>query len=102
MTHKATFFNYLSARAIEARLGVRVDVTDQADVPLLVAQALRAKDGGGWDFLAADEQRRRIGYAANTLAELVTPAMTPELLLERRAKADVGRWLDAIKRLIPS
>jgi len=102
VTSKATFFNYLSPHAIEATLGVRIDVTDQADVPLLVAQALRAKEGGGWESLTANEQRRRIGYAANALAESIAPSMTPELLLERRAKGDVGRWLDAIKRLIPS
>lgn len=101
VTSKATFFDYLSPRAIEAKLGVRVDVTDKADVPVLVAHALRARDGGSWDFLAADEQGRRIDWAANTLAERVAPAMTPELLLERRAKSDVGHWLNAIKRLLP-
>lgn len=102
VTSKATFFNYLSTRAIEAKLGVRVDVTDTADLPTLVAHALQAKDGGGWDFLGANEQSRRIGYAADTLTERVATVMTPELLLERRAKSEVGHWLNAIKRLIPS
>lgn len=101
VTTKATFFNYLSPRAIEEKLGIRVEFNDKANVRELVARALFVKHHEtGWERLDEVERNRRIELAGYILAEQVAPAMTPELLLERRAKADVGRWLDGIKRLI--
>lgn len=101
VTTKATFFNYLSPRAIEEKLGIRVEFNDKANVRELVARALAVKHhDAGWERLDEIERNGRIESAGDILAEQVAPAMTPELLLERRAKADVGRWLDAVKRLI--
>ncbi len=101
VTRKSTFFNYLPASAIGEKLGIDVTVTDTSDVLTPVAQALQAKHGLAWDGIGKPEQARLRGYAEQILAEQVAPALTPELLLERRAKGEVGRWLDAIKRLTP-
>lgn len=99
---KATFFNYLSSRAIEAALGVRVEVTDHNDVPLLTASALgtqRPRDAvPGIDL---NDHGYPVLKAMDLLANRVAPAMTADMLAERHAKADVSRWLYYIKLQLP-
>ena len=100
-TTKRGFYNYLHPRLIQELLGVSVEMTDHTDVPLQVALAPVAREGRGWDFVAAEEQSRRLEEAKRLLVTRVAPAMTPELLTERKGRADVSRWLYAIKLNLP-
>jgi hypothetical protein len=100
-TTKRSFCNYLHPRLIQEQLGVTIEMTDRTDVPLQVALAPVAKEGRGWAFVPAEEQRQRLEEAKRLLVTRVAPAMTPELLTERKGKADVSRWLYAIKLNLP-
>ena len=44
---------------------------------------------------------RLLVEAGHALAEQAAPAMTLEMLAERRGKSDVSRWIYAIKLQLP-
>jgi len=101
-TTKARLFNYISPRAIQETLGVAVEVSDRNDVPRLTAQALHAKRAPAtWDSLGPELQATQVQNAERLLSEEVGPAITPEMLVERRAKSDVTGWLYYIKLNLP-
>lgn len=103
VTSKATFFNYLSPQAIRGGLGVDVEVTDTNDVPLATAQALQAKKDPSrpWNSLDRGQQERLVDEAKDLLCTEAAPRMTEWMLVERKAKSEVARWLYAIKLRLP-
>ena len=102
-TRKATFFNYLSPQVIQEGMGVDVEVTDTNDVPLATAQALHARQApsSSWSSLDSGEQSRLIADAKDLLCAEAAPRMTERMLVERKAKSEVARWLYAIKLRLP-
>ena len=100
ITRRASFFNYLAPAAIEKSLGVRVEVTDTSDVPANVARML-LPEGADWDSLGSEEQVRQIEAAKERLSREAATRMTIDLVRERKAKAEMLRWLYAAKLRLP-
>jgi len=102
LTQKAEAENYLHPDAIQKVLGVRVEVTDDNDVPMEVAKALYEAKGGSWDELPDKKKEKRESNVKKWLNNEVAAAMTIEMLQERGALEEIRTWLGAIKERLRS
>ena len=101
LTAKAEAENYLHQDAIQAVLGIEVEVTDDNDVPLEVARAAHevSESQKGWDDLPAEKQRKKKSRAKQRLNREVAQALTIEMLRERGALDEIREWFSAMKTL---
>jgi len=102
LTTKRQMENYLHPKAITtARPGIEVKVTDEEDVPLVVAKAVQALTKGGkpWENLSKDTKRKKIDHAKRWLNTDAAAQMTPELLDEIDTNQEVKGWLRKISEM---
>jgi len=101
VTRKRTLENYLHSQAIQEAGGVKVQFTDEDDVPDLVAQACyeRSTPAMPWESLPARARRRYRNHVKRWLNTRAVDRMTSERLAERDPQGEVRSWLLAIAEL---
>ncbi len=100
ITNKRELENYLHAEAIEAKLSVCVTVTDDCNVPELVAEATHSAATDPhktpWNDLTEKVRGKKVCQAKRRLNTEAVDAMTPGRIDERGGKKEVVGWLEAI------
>lgn len=98
-TKKLELENYLCSEAITeayAQNGLIIEipeVTDDMDVPNLVAKALQNSSGGRqWDELSAEEQKKKEGKCKKVLNTIAVEKMTVERINQREALEELTSW----------
>lgn len=99
LTTKREIENYLHPDAVRTVLGVKVEIGDDADVPLLTARALHEASESlkTWDEVEEDKQNRKAGRAKRRLCQEVIAQMSREQLRERDARGEVEGWFQRIQ-----
>jgi hypothetical protein len=98
LTNRREMENYLHPRAIEEFYGFQIEVTPEADVPAMVAEAQHNRSGSekSWADLCDKKRSKKISNAKRTLNEKVAAAMTLEDLRECDPQGEVLGWLREI------
>ena len=102
VTSKRSLENYLHSSAVFEASGIAVEVSDEEDVPELVARSAHQSQhvGTPWEQLTT-RCRRRLRYQAKRwLNTRAVERMTPERLVERDPNGEVRSWLETIGMLI--
>jgi putative ATP-dependent endonuclease of the OLD family len=101
-TKKRELENYLPSEIIAKALGVSVTVTDDVDVPELVARALHEAVAGTepWERLDDSTRKTKIGRAKRRLRDEVVPRLTIEGLKDRAAVGEISEWMTVIGSLL--
>lgn len=102
LTNKREAENYLHPDAIREVLDVEVEISDDNDVPEMVARAIHEREKGTerWEQLSDEKRKKKEGRAKHRLNNEVAAAMTVERLRERNALDEIRSWLSAIKEVI--
>ena len=101
VTSKRSLENYLSSAAVFEASGFEVAITDDANVPELVARRVNEghESGVSWDDLSARARKRLCYKAKKWLNTRAVEQMTPARLEERDPNAEVRSWLTTIATL---
>lgn len=98
-TIKMELENYLSKEAIEesyALNGLTInhpDITDDMDVPNIVAQTLQnSSNGRAWDDLTDEEQKKKESKCKKHLNTIAVEKMTIERLANRNGLDEISQW----------
>jgi len=102
LTTKREVENYLHPDAIRDVLGVNVQISDDSDVPEMVARAIHEQGEGAvpWDQLNEEKRRKKETRAKQRLNNEVAAAMTVARLRDRNALDEIREWFRAIKAVI--
>lgn len=102
LTTKREVENYLHPDAIRDVLGVNVQISDDSDVPEMVARAIHEQGEGAvpWDQLNEEKRRKKETHAKQRLNNEVAAAMTVARLRDRNALDEIREWFRAIKAVI--
>lgn len=102
LTTKREVENYLHPDAIRDVLGVNVQISDDSDVPEMVARAIHEQGEGAvpWDQLNEEKRRKKETRAKQRLNNDVAAAMTVARLRDRNALDEIREWFRAIKAVI--
>jgi len=102
LTRKREAENYLHRDAIREVLGVEVEVSDENDVPEMVARAIHGREEGAvpWEQLSDEKRKKKRDRAKRRLNNEVAAAMTVERLRERGALDEIREWFGIIKAII--
>jgi hypothetical protein len=102
LTSKREAENYLHPDAIRDVLGVNVQISDDSDVPEMVARAIHEQGEGAvpWDQLNEEKRRKKETRAKQRLNNEVAAAMTVARLRDRNALDEIREWFRAIKAVI--
>ena len=102
LTKKREIENYLHPEAIQEVLGVSIEVSDDNDVPNVVAKAIHERGGGEtrWEQLTDEKKKKKENRAKQRLSSEVAAVMTVDQLRERQALDEVREWFGAIKELL--
>jgi hypothetical protein len=101
VTTKRSVENYLHPRAIFEASGFSVEISDEDDVPELIARKAneRHEPRVAWDDLSS-RARKRLRYKAKRwLNQRAAEKMTVERLAERDGRGEVRAWLATIAAL---
>ncbi|KUK47584.1 MAG: hypothetical protein XD74_1811 [Actinobacteria bacterium 66_15] len=102
LTSKREAENYLHPDAIREVLGVEVEISDDYDVPEMVARAIHEQEEGStpWEQLSDEKRKKKKSRAKQRLNNEVAAAMTVDRLRERNGLDDIRGWLSTIKAVI--
>jgi len=102
LTTKREVENYLHPDAIRDVLRVNVQISDDSDVPEMVARAIHEQGEGAvpWDQLNEEKRRKKETRAKQRLNNDVAAAMTVARLRDRNALNEIREWFRAIKAVI--
>lgn len=98
---KRSLENFLHADAVFEASGILVAISDEDNVPELIARSMRDchPHSVPWDQLPARARKRLRDKAKKWLNSLAVEHMTPERLAERDPSGEVRSWLMVIAEL---
>lgn len=101
LTNKKEMENYLHSDAIRQVLSVKVEVSDDNDVPDTVARAIHEQEEGAapWEQLSDEKRKKKQSRVKQRLNDEVAAAMTVDRLRERNALDEICEWFRAIKAI---
>jgi hypothetical protein len=101
VTSKRSLENFLHPAAVLEASGFSVEITDDANVPELVARQVndRHESGIAWDDLSARTRKKLCYKAKRWLNSRAVDQMTAARLAERDGSGEVRSWLTAIASL---
>jgi hypothetical protein len=101
ITSKRSLENYLDSKAICEAGGIAIEVTDDANVPELVARAEHESRGNdvAWDQLPPRARKRLRDKAKRWLNAAAVDRMTAERMAARDPDGEVRSWLATIAEL---
>ena len=102
LTRKREAENYLHPDVIREVMGVEIEVTDDNDVPEIVAKAVHEleEETVPWEQLSDEKRKKKQGRAKQRLNHEVAAAMTIDRLCERDALDEIREWFGTIKAII--